>query len=163
MSDPADDESGDGASGRNGIVRGVGRVLLGLFLIGAGIAHFARPDEFTAQVPPFLPAPEQIVYVSGVVEIGLGAAAIVAPRRARPWIGGVIAAFFVAIFPGNISQAVTDTPAFGLDTPAARWGRLAFQPLLVVWALWSTGAWRTWRTRRRRPAPADGTPGPPVG
>jgi uncharacterized membrane protein len=60
----------------------------------------------------------------------------------------VVAAFFVAVFPGNISQLVTHTDAFGLDTDAARAIRLVFQPLLVLWALWSTGAWRTWRHRR---------------
>lgn len=64
-------------------------------------------------------------------------------------VGWVVAAFFVVILPGNISQAVTATPAFGLETDAARWGRLAFQPVLVAWALWSTGAWRAWRVRRR--------------
>jgi uncharacterized membrane protein len=130
--------------------RTVGRVLLGAFLAFAGVAHFARTDDFLAQVPPFLPAPEAIVYASGVVEIGLGVAVVVAPRRWRPLVGGTVAAFFVAIFPGNVSQALTDDPAFGLDTPAARWTRLAFQPLLVLWALWSTGAIAAWRARRAR-------------
>jgi uncharacterized membrane protein len=132
------------------VPREIGRVVLGAFLLFAGYGHFARTDDFLAQVPPFLPAPEAIVYASGVVEVGLGSAVIAAPRRWRPWVGGVVAAFFVAIFPGNISQALTDDPAFGLDTPAARWTRLAFQPLLVVWALWSTGAWSAWRARRGR-------------
>lgn len=132
------------------VPRGIGRVLLGAFLLFAGGGHFARTDDFLAQVPPFLPAPEAIVYASGVVELGLGAAVITAPRRWRPLVGGVVAAFFVAVFPGNISQAVTGDPAFGLDTPAARWIRLAFQPPLVVWALWSTGAWSAWRARRAR-------------
>jgi uncharacterized membrane protein len=130
--------------------RTVGRVLLGAFLAFAGVAHFARTDDFLAQVPPFLPAPEAIVYASGVVEIGLGTAVIAAPRRWRPLVGGIVAAFFVAIFPGNVSQALTDDPAFGLDTPTARWTRLAFQPVLVLWALWSTGAWAAWRARRAR-------------
>ena len=57
-------------------------------------------------------------------------------------MGGVTAAFFVAIFPGNISQYVTGTDAFGLDSDRARLVRLFFQPVLVAWALWSTGAWR---------------------
>lgn len=132
------------------LARTVGRVLLGAFLAFAGVAHFARTEDFLAQVPPFLPAPEAIVYASGVVEIGLGAAVIAAPRRWRPVVGGVVAAFFVAIFPGNVTQALTDDPAFGLDTAAARWTRLAFQPLLVLWALWSTGAWAAWRAQRAR-------------
>jgi uncharacterized membrane protein len=122
------------------------RWLLALFLLAAGTGHFMAPEEFLAQVPPWLPAPLAIVYVSGIVELVLGGALLVV-RRYRVLVGWVVAAFFIAVLPGNISQAVSGTPAFGLETDAARWGRLAFQPLLVVWALWSTGAWRAWRSR----------------
>jgi uncharacterized membrane protein len=85
-----------------------------------------------------------VVLASGVVEIALGAALIVAWKY-RVQVGWVTAAFFVAIFPGNISQYVNGIDAFGLDTDQARLTRLFFQPLLVVWALWATGAWRSWR------------------
>jgi uncharacterized membrane protein len=57
-----------------------------------------------------------------------------------------VAAFFVAIFPGNISQYINQVDAFGLDSDRARLIRLFFQPVLVIWALWSTGAWRTLRS-----------------
>lgn len=124
----------------------VARWLLALFLLAAGTGHFVAPETFLAQVPPWLPARLAIVYVSGVVELALGGA-LLAVRRHRALVGWVVAAFFVVIVPGNISQAVTGTPAFGLETDAARWGRLAFQPVLVLWALWSTGAWRAWRSR----------------
>jgi uncharacterized membrane protein len=60
-----------------------------------------------------------------------------------------VAGFFIAVFPGNISQFVTQTSAFGLDTDLARAVRLLFQPLLVVWALWCTGAWREFRLTAR--------------
>jgi uncharacterized membrane protein len=59
----------------------------------------------------------------------------------------MVAAFFVVIFPGNISQFVSGTPGFGLDSDAARFIRLLFQPVLVVWALWCTDAWSKWRRR----------------
>ncbi|MGM0617421.1 MAG: DoxX family protein [Actinomycetota bacterium] len=124
------------------------RWLLALFLLVAGTGHFIASDTFLAQVPPWLPARLAIVYVSGVVELVLGGA-LLAVRRHRVLVGWVVAAFFVLVLPGNISQAVTGTSAFGLETDAARWGRLAFQPVLVVWALWSTGAWRAWRRRSR--------------
>ena len=127
-------------------IRTVARWALGLFLLAAGTGHFLVPEEFLAQIPPWLPAPLAIVYVSGLVELALGAALLVLPRS-RVVVGWLTAAFFVVILPGNISQAVTGTPAFGLDSDAARWGRLAFQPVLVAWALWSTGAWRAWRSR----------------
>lgn len=130
--------------------RTLGRVLLGLVLLGAGISHLTvARQEFTAQVPGWMPVPDDAVVLgSGVVEIVLGAALVLLPRR-RVLLGWLAAAFFVAVFPGNVSQYLTRTDAFGLDTDRARGVRLLFQPLLVLWALWSTGAWRAWRRSRR--------------
>ena len=68
--------------------------------------------------------------------------------RYRAAVGWVVAAFFVAIFPGNISQYVNQVDAFGLDSDRARFIRLFFQPLLVIWALWATGAWRARKAGR---------------
>jgi len=119
------------------------RVVLGLFLLVAGIGHltFGR-EEFTAQVPDWLPVADDLVVVgSGVVELALGASLIALPRH-RVALGWLSAAFFVAIFPGNIAQYVNHVDAFGLTSDGARAARLVFQPLLVLWALWSTGAWR---------------------
>ena len=130
-------------------MRCAARILLGLFLLFAGTAHlsFAR-EEFQAQVPTWLPVDaDLVVVVSGLVELALGLALIVA-RRHRPLVGWLTAAFFVAIFPGNIAQWLEGRDAFGLDTDRARFGRLFLQPLLVVWAVWSTGAWQAWRHRR---------------
>ena len=129
-------------------LRLIGRLLLAAILLFAGIGHFLNTQEFTAQVPPWLPAPELVVYVSGVVEILL-ALALIALRKYQVVVGWIVAGFFVLIFPGNISQFVTQTNAFGLDSDGARLIRLLFQPLLVVLALWSTGAWRSLRIRRR--------------
>jgi uncharacterized membrane protein len=132
------------------VARTVARVVLGLVLLGAGTSHLTvARQEFTAQVPQGLPVSDDAVVLgSGVVEIVLGVALIALPRQ-RVAIGWLVAAFFVAVFPGNVSQYLTRTDAFGLDTDRARAARLLFQPLLVVWALWSTGAWRAWRRARR--------------
>ena len=140
---------------RTGLLRTAGRLLLGGALAGAGVGHLtALRQEFQAQVPPWVPLdPNFVVVASGVVEVGLGAALIMAPRGLRPAVGWTTAAFFVAIFPGNISQYVTGTDAFGLTSDNARLVRLFFQPLLVAWALWSTGAWRAWRSRSPRSLP----------
>ena len=121
----------------------IGRVVLGLFLLLAGISHLTVGREaFTAQVPDWLPVPDDLVVVgSGVVELALGASLIALPRH-RVAVGWVVAAFFVAIFPCNISQYLNHVDAFGLTSDLARALRLLFQPLLVLWALWSTGAWR---------------------
>lgn len=133
-----------------GALRTAGRLALGAALVFAGASHltFAR-QEFQAQVPAWVPVDDDaVVLASGAVEIGLGAALAAAPRRFRAPVGWLAALFFVAVFPGNLSQYATRTDAFGLDTDAKRLVRLPFQPLLVAWALWSTGAWRSWRTAR---------------
>lgn len=138
--------------------RATARLLLGVALTFAGISHlsFAR-TAFRAQVPPWLPLDADFVIIaSGVVEILLGVGLVVLTRWRVP-IGWVVATFFVLVFPGNISQFATHTAAFGLDSDVARGIRLLFQPLLVVWALWSTGAWSAWRARRSRPAAAGPT------
>jgi uncharacterized membrane protein len=123
--------------------RTLARWVLGAALIGAGVSHltFARAD-FQAQVPSWFPvAADPVVVVSGLVEIVLGAA-LLAWRRGRVTVGFAVAAFFVAIFPGNVAQYVEGNSAFGLDTPEKRFVRLFFQPVLVAWALWATAAWR---------------------
>jgi uncharacterized membrane protein len=131
------------------VARTIGRLGLGAALLFAGISHLTfNRDAFQAQVPEWLPLDKDfVVLASGVVEIGLGAALVAAPKH-RVTVGWVVAAFFVAIFPGNISQLATRTNSFGLDSDAARGTRLLFQPVLVIWALWSTGAWRAWRATR---------------
>lgn len=130
--------------------RTIARRLLGVFLLFAGLSHlFWARDTFRAQVPEWLPLDVTFVVVaSGVVEIALGAA-LIAPTRHRVVVGWVVAAFFVAVFPGNVNQLVTHTDAFGLDSDLSRWLRLPFQPLLIAWALWSTDAWQHRRRRAR--------------
>jgi uncharacterized membrane protein len=130
--------------------RTVGRIALGAFLLFAGIAHLTSlRQEFQAQVPEWVPLDADFVVVSsGVVEIALGAGLILV-RRHRVILGWIVATFFVAVFPGNISQYVTGTDAFGLDSDTSRLLRLFFQPVLIAWALWSTGAWAAWRARRK--------------
>lgn len=137
-------------SNRTSIAQHTGRMLLGLSLTFAGVGHLSwLRTEFLAQVPRWVPLNRDLVVVlSGIVEITLGLALLFLSRL-RILTGWVVAAFFVAIFPGNIAQYVNHTDAFGLNTDRARLIRLFFQPLLVIWALWSTGAWQAWRSRRR--------------
>ncbi|MBT1669076.1 hypothetical protein KK092_06760 [Curtobacterium flaccumfaciens pv. flaccumfaciens] len=116
------------------------RVLLGLALVVAGTSHltFAR-KEFTAQVPDFVPLDDDTtVLASGVAEITLGSALVLAPRPARRFVGSVAALFFTVIFPGNLSQWVNRREAFGLDSDEKRFVRLFGQPVLIALALWST-------------------------
>ena len=124
------------------------RTLLGVALTYAGITHLTtNRKEFLAQVPTWVPLDADFVVVaSGVVEIILGLSLIIFIKH-QVKIGWITAAFFVAIFPGNISQYVNGIDAFGLDSDRARLIRLFFQPLLVIWALWCTGAWKSYRNK----------------
>ena len=123
-------------------------MVLGFALAYAGIGHLtSNRQEFQAQVPTLLKDyADFVVLASGVVEIALGVG-LIALWRYRAQLGWLVAAFFVAIFWGNISQYVNGVDAFGLNSDRARLIRLFFQPLLVMWALGSTGAWRAWRSR----------------
>ncbi|NOJ98467.1 hypothetical protein D7W82_34415 [Corallococcus sp. CA049B] len=119
----------------------VGRGVLGSFMVGAGTGHlsFAR-GPFQAQVPDWVPMDKDlVVLLSGVVEIGLGLSLLFDKRHRIP-LGLGLAAFFAAVFPGNLHQYDKRLSAFGLDTDRKRRVRLFFQPVLMAWALWSTGA-----------------------
>jgi uncharacterized membrane protein len=129
--------------------RAVARVVLGVALALAGITHLtSKRLEFQAQVPDWVILDKNLVVVlSGLVEIALGVALLVA-RRYRPHVGFATGLFFIAIFPGNISQYVDGHAAFGLDSDGARLARLFFQPVLVAWAWWCTGAMSLLRRTR---------------
>jgi len=130
------------------VVARLPQMVLGFALAYAGIGHLtSNRQEFQAQVPTLLKDyADFVVLASGVVEIALGVG-LIALWKYKVQLGWLVAAFFVAIFWGNISQYVNGVDAFGLNSDRARLIRLFFQPLLVIWALGSTGAWRAWRSR----------------
>lgn len=127
-----------------GFLQNLFRVVLGMAMIVAGLGHLRfQRQEFQAQVPRWLTSHpgfmDSVVVASGVVEILLGLFLIVLVKH-RIKIGIALAIFFVLVFPGNISQYTNSIDGFGLDTDEKRLGRLFFQPVLILWALWSTGA-----------------------
>ena len=124
------------------VVARLPQMVLGCALAYAGIGHLTSSrQEFQAQVPTLLKDyADFVVLASGVAEIALGVG-LIALWKYRVQIGWLVAAFFVAIFWGNISQYLNGVDAFGLNSDSARLIRLFFQPLLVMWALGSTGAW----------------------
>ena len=123
-------------------------MVLGFALVFAGKGHLTTSRlTFQAQVPTLLKDyADFVVLASGVVEIAMGLG-LIALWKYRVQLGWIVAAFFVAVFWGNISQYLNHTDAFGLNSDRARFIRLLFQPLLVMWALGSTGAWSALRSR----------------
>ena len=120
-------------------MRKLAQVLLGASLCYTGFLHLtSRRIEFQAQVPSWLPLePDFVVIASGIVQILLGLALLTLWKK-RKEVGIATAIFFLLIFPGNIWQYIDGIDAFGLNTDQERGFRLLFQPLLVLWALWST-------------------------
>lgn len=127
------------------------RVLLAVFMIYAGFSHlsFNRVD-FQAQVPDWVPMSKDLVVIlSGIVEMALGLALLLWKSQ-RTRIGWALAIFFILVFPGNVAQYLDGKDAFGaLDSDRARLIRLFFQPVLIAWALWSSGAWKAWRNSKK--------------
>ena len=133
------------------LTQNIFRVLLAFFMVFAGFSHltFNRID-FQAQVPDWVPMSKDLVVIlSGIVEIALGLG-LAFWKTQRHKFGVSLAVFFILIFPGNISQYLDGKDAFGaLDTDNARLIRLFFQPVLIVWALWSSGAITAFRMRNK--------------
>ena len=117
------------------------RIILGSFLVLAAVGHLTyQRVEFQAQVPDWIPLSKDLVVIlSGIAELAFGLSMIFW-KTERVWVGIALAIFFVLIFPGNINQYINGINAFGLDNDKARLIRLFFQPVLIFWALWSTGA-----------------------
>lgn len=136
---------------KTSLVQNIFRILLALFMVFAGFSHltFNRVD-FQAQVPDWVPMSKDLVVIlSGIVEMALGLG-LAFWKQHRVKFGWALAIFFILIFPGNIAQYLGEKDAFGaLDSDRARLIRLFFQPVLIVWALWSSGAWKTWRTNKK--------------
>lgn len=108
--------------------------------------HFTQTKGFRVVVPDWATRvtrldADTIVIASGAAEVALAAGLIALPRE-RSRIGRATAAFFAAVFPGNVHQWRTRRAAPGLDTDARRFGRLFLQPVLIAWAVWSTSGAR---------------------
>ena len=118
-------------------------------MILAAVGHFTfQRAEFQAQVPNWIPLPKDVtVIASGVVEIALGLA-MVFWKQQKVIVGVALAIFYALVFPGNIAQYLNQTDAFGLNSDSTRLARLFFQPVLILWALWSTGFFTYWRNKR---------------
>ena len=136
-------------SSKTTVTQNIFRILLAVFMTYAGFSHltFNRID-FQAQVPDWIPLSKDLVVIlSGIVEMALGLG-LAFWKNQRVQFGWALALFFILVFPGNIAQYLEGKDAFGaLDSDSARFIRLFFQPVLIAWALWSSGAWTAWKSR----------------
>jgi len=115
---------------------------MGPAYVVAGVLHFLVPELYVQIVPPFLPAPLALVYLSGLAEVAVGIGLLV-PQTRRYAAWGTIA-LLVAVFPANVYMATSGVvvegfPGGGDPSAAVRWGRLPLQGLLLLWAYWYTG------------------------
>jgi len=133
------------------------RILLALFMITAGFSHLTfNRVEFQAQVPDWFPMSKDLVVIlSGIVEMALGLGlAFWKSQRVR--FGWALAIFYVLIFPGNIAQYIEGKDFGPLNSDSARLIRLFFQPVLISWVLWSSGAWEAWRINKNKKSTTHG-------
>lgn len=131
-------------------MKAVARWALAMGLVFTGSAHFVVLERFLPLVPSWMPLPTAVVVVTGVMELTLAGALVLAPDGLRSKVGWALATFLVVVFVGNVTQVVSGIDAFGLDTDPERWARLAFQPLMIALALWCTGAFGDARRARSR-------------
>lgn len=113
------------------------RVILAISIIIVGITHFSSPDTYVKIVPPQLPYPLQLVYISGIFEV-LGGIGLLVPNVSQFSAWGLIA-LFIAVFPANINMAVNHIHLDNIpDSPWFQAVRLPFQAVLIAWAWWYT-------------------------
>lgn len=130
-------------------IQNIFRIILGSFMVFAAFGHFTfLRVEWQSQVPNWVPLDKNLVVIlSGIVELTLGLSMLFLTKY-KSYVGWLLALFYLLIFPGNIAQYINNDDFGGLNSDTARFIRLLFQPILIVFALWSTGAWKAWRQNK---------------
>ena len=116
------------------------QILVGLFFLFAGVMHFVVDDAFARIVPPVLPYPYEIVWITGVMELVF--AALLIAGRYLVWTGRILSVFLLCVLPANIYMAIAQIP-LGDETPdpVLLWVRVAMQFPFIALILWATGGW----------------------
>ena len=106
---------------------------MSFFYISIGIKHFTDTNWFMTIMPPYLPLHEELVYISGFIEIFLGLLLVFKKYRFLAGWGLII--LLIAVFPANIYLAQTNGSAMDVSATVA-WGRLPFQFIFIGIAYW---------------------------
>ncbi|GAA0379705.1 hypothetical protein [Bacillus horti] len=110
---------------------------MAFFLVFFGLSHFYKKSELMMILPSWVPFPEFVVYVTGVIEIVFAIGLLF--ERTRRVTGVLVALFFVAILPANVHKAINDLEISGaMSSTFLSWVRLFFQPIFIVWVLYSS-------------------------
>lgn len=117
--------------------RQAARVGMAVAMAFAGVSHLLMPTPFVQHLPTWVPMREELILVTGLLEIVLGAALLLRPPL-RGWAGLALAGYLVAVFPSNVYVAVAGVDVEGQPGGAYPWVRLPLQVLFIAWALWST-------------------------
>ena len=129
---------GDVADRGHAGLRRVMRWVMAAFYMSAGLLHLASPEKFLPIVPAWVPLPRETVLLTGVCEIVGSVALLIGPTM--PAAGIMLALYAVCVYPANVKHALE-----GIllpPVPDSWWyhgPRLAFQPVLVWWALFCAG------------------------
>jgi len=116
--------------------------LLALFFFVAGITHFTQDEAFAAIVPPLLPFPYVIVWITGLMEFVFAAGLVL--KKFRRLSGFWLAPYLLAVLPANIYMAIANIPLGDMAaSPTALWGRVALQFPLIALILWASGNFET--------------------
>src|SRR5215213_8300926 len=120
------------------------RIATGIAFIFTGVSHFMIPEKFMEMMPPFLPAPVFLIYLSGVFEILGGIGLIISGTKHLAALGLIL--LLLAVFPANIYVALENVQLGGFMNYAVyQWLRLPMQLVLIAWVWWSAENYKIWR------------------
>lgn len=121
---------------------GWGRLILSVIFIVGGTLHFVIPRPYLAIMPPYLPHPRALLYVSGLAEF-IGGASLLVAHLQRPAAWGLVA-LLIAVWPANVYMAAAHVGFPGVAGQSwAQWLRVPLQLPLIYWA------WTYTRARKR--------------
>lgn len=109
-------------------------VVTAVVFVIAGLLHFVMPRVYLAIMPPYLPRPLLLVYLSGVFEVLGGLGLLLSGTRTAAAVGLIL--LLLAVFPANIEMLrIAQARGGGAMFLAGLWLRLPLQ-LVLIWWVW---------------------------